>query len=45
MIKPIIFIALQFSVLTMSSNSYSQDEFSALEGLYLGQITRHENNI
>jgi len=32
-----IFIALLLSILTMSSKSYSQDEFPDLEGPYLGQ--------
>lgn len=32
-----IFIALLFSILTMSSKSYSQDELPVLEGPYLGQ--------
>ncbi len=32
-----IFIALLLSILTMSSKSYSQDEFPVLEGPYLGQ--------
>jgi len=32
-----IFIALMLTLLTMSSKSYSQDEFPVLEGPYLGQ--------
>ena len=34
-----IFIALLISVLVLSSESYSQDEFPVLEGPYLGQKT------
>ena len=32
-----IFIALLFSILTMSSKSYAQDNFPALKGSYMGQ--------
>lgn len=34
-----VFIALLFSVLTISNKSYSQDEFPVLKGPYLGQKT------
>lgn len=38
MMRPIyIFIAILFSALTMSSKSYSRDEFPLLKGPYLGQ--------
>jgi hypothetical protein len=34
-----MFVILLLSILTMSSKSYSQDEFPALKGPYLGQTS------
>jgi hypothetical protein len=40
-----MFVIPLLSILTMSSKSYSQDEFPALKGPYLGQTLRYPHEI